>query len=565
VKGALGEAFRALGLYRRTVVRLVSDPRARRNWREVQADLVRTRRDVGRWAHRGGERAQPERQLAILSFTNLPLHAKLHCAIAKMMQLRGYTPIVLTYSGCRFAHRYFRLFGIDRLVMWDEYMRDGGSPEREAREVAESLFPVDPTITGIRDLSFRGVDVGKHALSVTCRRRVEGRLELDDRSVREDLRAALREAVASVLVAERFLTEHPVQKMLVRDAGYIPNGSLFEAALRRAVDCVVYDQGQRRGTWVFKRYTHETKGQHFFSLAPSTWAGVRSLPWDAADQARLDREFAGRYQPESVDDTRRLMSGKRPKSPDEVRQELRLDPRKRTAVVFSHVAWDAAFFFGTCLFEDFEEWLFETVRFAAEEGRHLNWIVKLHPFNAFKLRREDRQEESEMRLLRRLMPLPDHVRIVRADTDLSTESLFPVVDYVLTVNGTVGMEFPCFGVPAILAGTGRYDGFGFTLNPATREEYFALLKRLETVPPLDARTRTLARRHFLTLMTRRQVSLEDALPMELRRINEAQSDVHDNIAFTARSLEDFQATPSLSRLTDWFTSSADPDLLGPQA
>jgi hypothetical protein len=53
--------------------------------------------------------------------------------------------------------------------------------------------------------------------------------------------------------------------------------------------------------------------------------------------------------------------------------------------------------------------------------------------------------------------------------------------------------------------------------------------------------------------------------MELRRINEAQSDVHDNIAFTARSLEDFQATPSLSRLTDWFTSSAEPDLLGPQA
>jgi len=161
------------------------------------------------------------------------------------------------------------------------------------------------------------------------------------------------------------------------------------------------------------------------------------------------------------------------------------------------------------------------------------------------------------------MPLPDHVKIVRSDTDINTRSLFAVVDYVLTVNGTVGMEFPCYGVPAVLAGSGRYDGRGFTVDPSTKEEYFATLKTLHTIPPLSAEARRLARQHFLALMTRRQVSLEDIARMELKRINEAQSDVHDNISISARSLREFEAASSINNLGDWLASGREPDLLEP--
>jgi hypothetical protein len=244
-----------------------------------------------------------------------------------------------------------------------------------------------------------------------------------------------------------------------------------------------------------------------------------------------------------------------------VRQQLGLDPAKKTAVIFSHVAWDAAFFFGTCLFDDFEDWLYETVRFVAAECPQLNWVVKLHPFNVFKLQRENRGEESELRLLRPLMPLPPHVRLLRADTDINTQSLFPVVDYVLTVNGTVGMEFPCYGVPAVLAGTGRYEGRGFTIDPATRAEYFDTLRNLHALPPLDSDARRLARRHLDALVRRRQFSLDDVAPMELKRANEAQSDVHDNIHLRARPLDEFAAAASIRRLGEWLAESAEPDLL----
>jgi len=279
------------------------------------------------------------------------------------------------------------------------------------------------------------------------------------------------------------------------------------------------------------------------------------------DDARLDKEFADRHKPDSTDDTRRLQCGKRLMATEEVRRLLGLDPDKKTAVIFSHVAWDAAFFYGTCLFADFEDWLFQTVRFVSEECPHMNWVVKVHPFNVFKLQRESVKETSEMRLLTPLMPLPEHVKIMHADTEINTRSLYSIVDYVLTVNGTVGMEFPCYGIPAIVAGTGRYNGRGFTIDPSSREEYFELLRSLQIIPKLNNESQQLARKHYLALMVGRQTMFDDVAPMELKRLHEAQSDVSDNIRVSVHSIDELRHSNSMSRLARWITERKSEDIL----
>jgi hypothetical protein len=161
------------------------------------------------------------------------------------------------------------------------------------------------------------------------------------------------------------------------------------------------------------------------------------------------------------------------------------------------------------------------------------------------------------------MPFPEHVRFMPADTEINTRSLFPLVDCVLTVNGTVGMEFPCYGIPALVAGSGRYDGYGFTIEPSTRAAYFEKLRTLSSVQRLAPAVQELARKHFYALMVGKQVSFEDVAPMELKHIHEAQSDVHDNISIRARSLDDLRASPSLRLLADWLEEGRQPDLLGP--
>ena len=46
--------------------------------------------------------------------------------------------------------------------------------------------------------------------------------------------------------AYKFFENYNIKKLLVRDAGYLPNGPIYEVALNRGVDCIVFDQGQKK-------------------------------------------------------------------------------------------------------------------------------------------------------------------------------------------------------------------------------------------------------------------------------------------------------------------------------
>lgn len=531
---------------------------------EISADIERTRAAVGGWARQGAERASADRMFAILSFTNLPMFAKLNCILAKAMQLEGYSPLIFTYAATTTAHEYFRLFGIDRegWILWRETANTYAPMDAAFDHMIDGMIPPDADALALLNVTLHGVEIGKHALSMTARNLVHARLDWADAAVRARFRHNLERAAQAVLTTEQLLRHYPIHKMLVRDSGYVPNGAIYETALRAGVDCIVYDQGLRRGSWTFKRYTRfEQKSEHYSSLSSETWAEAQAQAWTPEADAALEAMFAGRYQPDSTEDLRRLQHGKHFKTAEQVRAQLGLDPAKKTAVIFSHIAWDAAYFYGSCLFGDFDNWLFQTVRFVAQHCPDMNWIVKLHPYNAFKLQRENVKEESEMRVLRPLLPLPDHVKIMRADTDINTQSLFPVVDYVLTVMGTVGMEFPCYGVPAVLAGTGRYHGRGFTVDHDSVEAYWATLRHLHHLPRLSDHQRELARKYTYTLMARRQTAMDDIAPMQVKRINEAQSDVHDNIEIDAHSLAEFESKRSIQRLRAWMAHSDARDIL----
>src|SRR3546814_16642738 len=73
-----------------------------------------------------------------------------------------------------------------------------------------------------------------------------------------------------------------------------------------------------------------------------------------------------------------LQEGKQILPPDAVRSRLGLDPAKKTAVIFSHILYDATFFYGESLFPDYETWLIETVR-GAIANPNLNWVIQVHP------------------------------------------------------------------------------------------------------------------------------------------------------------------------------------------
>ena len=170
--------------------------------------------------------------------------------------------------------------------------------------------------------------------------------------------------------------------------------------------------------------------------------GARSHnAWTETEDAELDEEFALRYDSGAKHPDAGLSRGSRRVALKWCEAQLGLDPGSKTAVIFSHVLWDANMFYGEDLFEDQETWLVETVR-AACANPEVDWVVKLHPANLYKAERE---LNDKIAIRERVGELPRHVKLLEPDTDLNTFSLFSVADYGITIRGTVGMELPALG------------------------------------------------------------------------------------------------------------------------
>jgi hypothetical protein len=156
----------------------------------------------------------------------------------------------------------------------------------------------------------------------------------------------------------------------------------------------------------------------------------------------------------------------------------------------------------------------------------------------------------------RIGPLPEHVTLIPPDTDINTYSLFGVMDYCLTVRGTIGIEAACLGIPVLLAGTGRYDHRGFTIDSASREDYLHRLETIERIPPLTKTERELAERFAYGAFVLRPFPLT-AFTIEHGRDRRATQQVRVNAPSSA-ALRD---SPDLVALGEWAADRTREDFL----
>ena len=539
--------------------RILNNAAALRTAARVEADYWKTHRRVRGWAG-NGHWPSPDKAALFISFSNLPVFAKFEGVLAANLRRYGYAPIVVTFDGAKRAQRYHSLFGISEIVEWSKWSKRFADAGEEGMDLARQLLSGPVDVQQFKQCQYKGVHVGRHALSRTARTQLSGRLSFDDPAARNELERQLLASVRNVDLAFELFKKYNPNITFVRDPGYVPQGQLFEVGLSMGADSIYYTFGQKQHTWIFKRYSSANRDEHYFSLSDESWRKVLAAPWTDRHQAELDEEFNGRYEPDSRLDTRRLQEGKRLKSPEMICQQLGLDPNRKTAVVFSHITWDEALFFGNDLFDDFEHWLLETTRVACR-NRNLNWIIKLHPGNVLKLSDNRRsQTSSELRVLEQLGPLPGHVKLLPADTDINTRSLFPIIDYGLTVRGTIGLELPCFGIPVLLAGTGRYSGKGFTLDPPTREDYLKQLESLHLVPRLPEEQVLMAKKHAYALFRGRQTSFRDVCPMSASTGESVANPLHLNLSVKADSVEELINSQSLNLLGNWLANSNSADL-----
>ena len=492
----------------------------------------------------------------IASLTYSIYQLKIEGLLAKALALRGLEPVAATVADSDVPRRYLELFGVRRFLRLDDYT--DVELERAAHEESEALLARVSEPDDLKELSFRGADVGRQVLSTVSRYLHEGGVDLSDARAQAMLRRLMPVAVRSTLAFERLLDDLGPDLVLFNERNYAEQGPLSDLALARGLNVVQFVGGFEDDTLVFKRYSEETKAIHPRSLADESWERVKALEWTPERDRELDEEFRKRYDGSTYH--ARLNQGwTRRLSREEIVERLGLDPAKRTAVIFSHVLWDANMFYGRDLFADQEEWFVKTVR-AACANDAVNWVLKLHPANVWKRKRDGVTAElDELRTIREHVgQLPAHVKLLEPASEVSTWSLFGVTDVGITIRGSVGFELPCLGVPVLTAGTGFYSGRGFTVDSASTGEYLARLQRVQDVPPPSREAVELARKHAYALFRLRQTRFRTwrSVYLPLERIDRP---FEATIEISARTPDELAR--DLAPFGAWAADAREPDYL----
>ena len=344
------------------------------------------------------------------------------------------------------------------------------------------------------------MDIGRVALSNVLSRHKFSRFDLANSETLKEICDVLVQSQRNVLAVEQLVEEQRPELALLLEKGLSPMAELFGVCVAKGIPVVQYVGSQNMNEYVLKRFNLQNRHQHPFSLDETTWNRVKAMSWTPEQETELLEEFADSYRKGLWFNRKFLHQGKEIKPTDAVRKQLGLDPGKKTAVIFSHVLWDATFFYGEGLFDDYETWLLKTLE-AACANTNVNWVVKLHPDLVWKLKYEGYTGELRdvIAMKSAIGSFPDHVKLVLPETDISTYCFYEIADYCLTVRGTVGIEMACHGVPVLTAGTGRYSNLGFTIDSKTTDEYLERLMRIHTLPPMSAHQVELARRFAYAL------------------------------------------------------------------
>lgn len=524
---------------------------------------IAVERNVRAWRRklspfRAAEAPAPQRSVLFCDLMTMPSTAKVESLMAGLLRLKGYRTRVMLERPDWPIEGIFRAAAPETEFVYRSAGVEGemGKARREAQAIMARL----PDLQALVHLEIDGYRIGRNVQSMVLRKFRVGRLDDGNPEHHAATLTTLADSLATKTFVQRLLKDDRPDAAVFVERGYTPAGEVFDGCIMAGVDVVQWCGAPQSDCLIYRRYDAQTRGEHPLTLSDAMWRKLLDMPWSAQEDAAVAERIAANYESGAWYNRQQLQAGKSVLPADELRRALGLDPAKKTAVIFCHILYDATFFYGDSLFDDYEQWTVETVRAAIANPR-LNWIVKVHPVNVWRSKMDGAalvQLEAET-LHRHFGALPEHVTIMRADTGINTFSLFDVADYGLTVRGTIGMELPCFGIPVVTAGSGRYAGRGFTIDPASRADYAALLARLHEVPRLDAESVRRARLHYYGALNLRPVPMQ-SFTFDYNAGASGSAFPYD-VALNRPAGAGLLESADLGRLIRWMTDAKSPELL----
>ncbi|UVE49762.1 hypothetical protein KU306_12695 [Haloferax larsenii] len=427
--------------------------------------------------------------------------------LADAFRRRGYSPILLVDDVTDVPVE--RAVDDDRTISVQTSYFEKRIPEKfglEVTGISEYLSSTEVDINESSEIIER-YSIDTFAKGSTRRRLKRYSLDLDETEVVREYERFLSLGILLARSVEQLLSVHNTELVVVHEPYYIQGGVPMSVARAKGVRSYSQGFGFRNGTLIFGGQSERSSLPHFTS---------ESVVRSQIDTA-LSSEEASR-----VDE---IMYGR------ESGQEMSIDYSSHTnqtaasdgvvsVGMFTNLLWDASLEPEYALYSDVFEWVSDTIT-AFEDIPDAELIIKTHPAES----KRGTRESVTSRIREDFSPLPDNVKLLHPDTDVDTYALIDSLDASVVYNSTVGLESAYRGLPVIVAGETHYRGFGFTIDPETKQEYLALLNDVSQIEPPEE-TETLAQRYAHLLMAKRHTPfpyfvLDVAQEQEFKKITAA--------------------------------------------
>lgn len=500
----------------------------------------------------------PRKKVVFISLTGFIYQIKLEAMQAKMLQLAGADVAVVVWRRGIIAQLYFCVFGINNIIYFDDYLAK--IDEDGLRSLHDSLMSRKLDFQSVKQWEVCGARVGNQVLSILSRRN-HGTPDMKDPEIIKTFSKQLLYELKVINAVERFFADQKYDTAVFNEANGSVYGAFFDIAVKLDIDVIQFVQPFRDDALTFKRYNKMVKGLHPNSLSPETFKEICRWSWTDIQEKQLWQEFETRYSGKWFLSKRNQLMVDSSKSKADIAKQLDLDSAKKTAVVFSHVLWDANLFYGEDIFDDYEDWFVATLKEACANDK-LNWIIKLHPANLWKRNRENVTKElREHELIREhIDKIPEHVKLLEPESEINTIDLFRFADYGVTSRGTVGMEFVCFGKALFTAGTGRYSGLGFTVDSSSREEYLCRLRNIQEYKPLTELQQHMAKKHAHAVFCLRPWVMASFRPVFDYKKKGVHPLDHDLLP-VIDSLKEIAGNEDYRKYAEWVLNSTETDYL----
>ncbi len=256
------------------------------------------------------------------------------------------------------------------------------------------------------------------------------------------------------------------------DVVLIPNGTITElgavyrAARHLKIKTVTYEfNDQREQVWIAQ--DDEVMRQNTDAL----WKARGGNKLTQSERALIEELESARMGGKSFGKSVRKWQDVAAKGGGKLRKELGLDKKRPIVLLATNVLGDSLTLGRNIFARSMADWIEKTVQFFA--GRpQVQLVIRIHPGERLT------HGPSMADVVKSALPeLPENIHLIGPLEKVNTYDLMEIADLGLVYTTTTGLEMCMRGIPVIACGETHYRRRGFTLDPTTWDEYYAMIGR----------------------------------------------------------------------------------------